>query len=415
MLACRREEILISTQLRLAAGTCVLSAGLLIGSAGGGIAAADTDTNGSAPASNADATSATTSTNESPASPATPTPGSAFQTTVTNTLTFIGKLGQQQAAATKRQLTNTEAAATEDKKKADLTDDSVAPLATDSTEVAPETPYVAPVTEQAVEPATDPMAPVSTVVKPMTNAVVTVVGVMASVPGAVAALPASETPVTDVITTMQTMLTTVTDAVVPLVSVPSDLYTLLAGAQVATPTTIGGGASFSFGPVPVADAPLLPPVMPAWPQVVPSSDIWAAHGDVIALASGEVATAGLNDELSISGTAPLAPAGATPSGVLPVLEHAVAALLVPVSLSTLAALAIPGVAGLLVVCAAGIRIGYRQAKAGLMLRASGLARFAGSGPLGVVRSGSLIALRSRAVRVGHPTATRTTGLLDQIG
>jgi hypothetical protein len=67
----------------------------------------------------------------------------------------------------------------------------------------------------------------------------------------------------------------------------------------------------------------------------------------------------------------------------------------------------------LIVCAAGIRIGYRQAKAGFMLRASGIARFAGSGPLGVVRTGSLIALRPRPVRAARHAAPRASGLFDQ--
>jgi hypothetical protein len=152
--------------------------------------------------------------------------------------------------------------------------------------------------------------------------------------------------------------------------------------------------------------------MPVWAQGVPSSDIWAANGDAAALATGGViATAGLSRELSISGTAPIATAA--PTGVLPALEHAVAALLVPLSLSTLAALALPGVGGLLIVCAAGIRIGYRQAKAGLMLRASGIARFAGSGPVGVVRTGSLIALRPRPVRTARHAAPPASALLDQ--
>jgi hypothetical protein len=115
----------------------------------------------------------------------------------------------------------------------------------------------------------------------------------------------------------------------------------------------------------------------------------------------------------VSGTAPLATQVATPTGVLPVLQHAVRALLVPASLSALAALALPGVGGLLIVCAAGIRIGYRQAKAGWMLRVSGIARFAGSGPLGVVRTGSLIALRPRAVRSVRPVASRAVAFLDQ--
>jgi hypothetical protein len=394
--------------LRLAAGICVLSTGLLIGSAGGAIASADTDTT----ASGVDGASAatTSATSEPAATAAAPTPGSTLQKSVT---AFLGKLREEQSKFTKRLLATPEVEETEtDKTGADLTEGEAAPLAADTTEVAPDSTEVAPVTDVAAD-WTDPMAPVSTVVEPVTNAVATVMSVVGTVPGVVAGLPSSETPVADVITSIEEMLTSVSEAAVPLVSVPSDLYTLLAGDAVA-PATIGGGAIYRLGPVAAADTPLLPPVMPAWPQVLPSSDIWGVHGDVAAPATvGGVATAGLIQELSISGAAPLATKGVTPTGVLPALEHAVRALLVPASLSALAALALPGVGGLLIVCAAGIRLGYRQAKAGLMLRASGIARFAGPGPLGVVRSGSLIALRPRAVRVVRPAASGAACLVDE--
>jgi hypothetical protein len=406
--------------LRLAAGICVLSTGLLIGSAGGAIASADTDTSGSAPESQSVDRPATTlsSASDPAASAATPTPGSMLRNTVTNTLALIGRVGREQAAATRRLLTKAEDTATEkDNAASNVTEEAATPRASTTTEVAPDTAEIAPDTTDvgpdtnpAAESATTPLAPVSTVVEPETNAFATVVTVLGTVPGVVAGLPTSETPVADVVTSVQEMLTSVMDAVA---SVPSDLYTLLAGAHVAS-ATIGQGAGYGFGPVAVAALPFFPPVMPAWPQVLPSSDIWDARGDVAALATaGGVATAGLNDQLSISGAAPLATYSITPAGVLPALDHALRALLVPASQLALAALALPGVGGLLIVCAAGIRIGYRQAKTSLMLRASGIARFAGSGPLGVVRSGTLIALRPRAVRVAHPVVSRATGFLDQ--
>jgi hypothetical protein len=328
---------------------------------------------------------------------------------VTNTLALIGRLGREQAAATKRLTKKAEDTATEkDNAASDITEEAAAPLASNTTEVAPDTTETAPVTDLASESATNPVAPVSTVVNPMTNADTTVVTVVGTVPRVLAGLPISETPVADVITSVQEMLTSVVDAVLPLASVPSNLYTLLAGAEVATRRI---GAGYRVPPVAAADTPL---VISAWPHVLLTSAIWGARGDVAALApAGGVATAGLSEELSLSGAAPLAMQGITPAGVLPVLEHAVRALLVPASLLALAALALPGVGGLLIVCAAGMRIGYRQGKAGLMLRASGIARFAGSGPLGVVRSGSLIALRPRSVRVARPAVSRAAGLLDQ--
>ena len=119
---------------------------------------------------------------------------------------------------------------------------------------------------------------------------------------------------------------------------------------------------------------------------------------------GGAAATGLKNDLSLSGLAPV------PSGISPAtksfLDHVVSSVLVPASLTALAAIAVPGVAGLLIVCVAGIRVGYRQAKAGLALRVSGIARFAGPGPMGVVRSGGLIALHTRTPRLGKPHATR---------
>jgi hypothetical protein len=87
--------------------------------------------------------------------------------------------------------------------------------------------------------------------------------------------------------------------------------------------------------------------------------------------------------------------------------------LVPASLSALAAVALPGVGGLLIICAIGMRFGYRQAKALLAVRRAGIACFAGPGPLGVVRSGSLIALRPRASRVVRPQAARAASPVEQ--
>ena len=79
-----------------------------------------------------------------------------------------------------------------------------------------------------------------------------------------------------------------------------------------------------------------------------------------------------------------------------------AAGVLPLSLAALARIALPGAGGLLTLTGAGVRIGYRQAKAGFVLRTAGIARFAGPGPLGVVRSGSLVVVRPRGLRVGRP-------------
>ena len=63
-----------------------------------------------------------------------------------------------------------------------------------------------------------------------------------------------------------------------------------------------------------------------------------------------------------------------------------------------------------------MRVGYRQAKAALAVRLS-ISRFARQGPLGVVRSGSLVSLharRPRALRAVRPEAVRAVPLLEQV-
>jgi hypothetical protein len=137
-------------------------------------------------------------------------------------------------------------------------------------------------------------------------------------------------------------------------------------------------------------------------------------GDVVAPATpAGVATARLNADLSLSETAPLAVGSASRTDALAFLENTVKAMLAPVSLSALAAFALPGVGGLLIICAAGMRLGYRQAKAALTVRTTGLARFVRQGPLGVVRSGSLVSLHPRTPRTVRPQVSRVTPLFEQ--
>jgi len=134
----------------------------------------------------------------------------------------------------------------------------------------------------------------------------------------------------------------------------------------------------------------------------------------------------------LPGMAVLAPYGVTPVGLesffrpadselpLPGSLSGLAAValhvVLPVSLAALAALALPGAGGLTILTAAGVRIGYRQAKAGFVLRTAGIAGFArpGAGPLGVVRSGSLVVIRPRAAHVARARASSTGSLLDKV-
>nr|WP_131721695.1 hypothetical protein [Mycolicibacterium komanii] len=230
---------------------------------------------------------------------------------------------------------------------------------------------------------------------PLTNAFVTINGAVVTWSESLAALPTSKMPVIDAITSLQTMVTTVVGAVT---RVPSDFYSMLGIPVSSGPpqSLIGGGGTLDAREV---NAPTGGPLVA--PHAVEAPHVGApADGSLFGTmaprpAPGKVTTSGTVQPLSVSGTVPLAPAVA-PSSARSIFEHVVEAVLVPASLTALAAIALPGVGALLVVAAAGVRVGYRQAKAGLALRASGIARFAGSGPLGVVRSGSMVALRQRA-------------------
>jgi hypothetical protein len=86
------------------------------------------------------------------------------------------------------------------------------------------------------------------------------------------------------------------------------------------------------------------------------------------------------------------------------LQKAVTAL-VAVSLWALISAALPGLGGLFACGATGVRIGYRQANARAVLHSMEFARFARPGPIGIVRTGSLVAVHPQAVPAEH-TAPR---------
>jgi hypothetical protein len=106
-------------------------------------------------------------------------------------------------------------------------------------------------------------------------------------------------------------------------------------------------------------------------------------------------------------TARVRPDATLPEGLQTFL-HTYGGIIVAVSLSAMFAAALPGLIGLAIPVAAGMSIGYRQAKAGRALRASGIAHLAPSAPIGVVRSGTLIALRPKRKRVPPPNSADLT-------
>lgn len=227
---------------------------------------------------------------------------------------------------------------------------------------------------------------------------------VAAVPTLLAGLPTSTTPVTDVITTLEFMLTSVGTSVGTIVALPGELGALmgvttqqpLPGIGVVGPET---GVTVAAGPV---DLPAL--LLPQPPAVtLGTGAILPAPAAPLLPTATPVHVARITPITD----APLGVSGLTASGAPEsFLDRAVSTLLVPISIATLAAVALPGVGGLLVICALGVRIGYRQAKAGWAVHVAGIARFAGSGPLGVVRSGSLISLH-----VSRGTRTQQIGRL----
>ena len=245
-------------------------------------------------------------------------------------------------------------------------------------------------------------------VAPVENGVATAAHNAAAIPAVVLSLPSSRTPVRDVIAAVQDMLTSVVGVGAALAQMPSDLASLLGFPGMAPTTNSGIGKGLhSAGLSAAVPAPMRSSSSSVveWPLVtsvhrgVPSTGNVAGHPTLVG-----VATTGVSEELSVSGVAPVVPDAVVPSGVLSSVRHTISAVLGPASLAALAALGLPGLAGLLIISAAGLAVGYRQAKAAATLRAVGIARFARLGPLGVVRSGSLVAVHPRASRVrGQPS------------
>jgi hypothetical protein len=434
-IACWWEETKISTHLRLAAGICVLATGLLIGSAGGAIAAADTESTGSTtPSQGADPSSQSVSTAIAPtaifAETSKQPTGPTLVSDVIRKLQELGKPRQRTVVITE---STTDPVATDtktDSAEPDVTPATTEPAASDSNVAASELNSTKPQTNNTDAVASDSNTPAPTlsppppslsnvVIQPVTHAVGTLAGAALSVPGVIVSLPSSETPVADVITAVQNILISVNDAVVPLAQMPSDLYSLLVVAGMDAMPVGTVGTSFGAGLIIPARSATVPPLAPVPPPVPPASPVagMPVLGDVTAPAAlGATATAGLRANLSLSGTAPIAADSVVPSTALSLLEHTVKAVLAPASLSALAAFALPGVGGILIMCAAGMRFGYRQAKAALAVQTTRISRFARQGPLGVVRPGSLVAVHQRhprTLRVVRAKASAAEQVLEQ--
>jgi hypothetical protein len=233
-------------------------------------------------------------------------------------------------------------------------------------------------------------------------------------------------PMSDVIALIQDMLPSVAGAVVPVTQLQSELASFLFGITGVEPVVDARGGIDSAalsGAVHAWVASELPrrwafagipdmPVADIATGVAPPGGIAASISAAMTQVGGGASSLpGLaqsffraaSSELLLTGTGSLSGLAA-PSGGVAGLMILNAAGVLPISLAALAALALPGAGGLTILTAAGVRVGYRQAKAGFVLRTAGIARFARPGPLGVVSSGSLVVVRPRRLRVVRPGA-----------
>jgi hypothetical protein len=402
-----------SSYLRFAAGVCVLSTGLLLAATGGAIAAADTDSSGSTATGDAgaDGSSQSSGTTSSPAGSTTTSPVGSITDSLRETLQGVMSTFGSGRTPGLQPSTGAE-------------DSTVEPGGTDTADENEDSDLVAAVSNPVepvptvVEPVTSVVAPVPTVVAPAPTVDASVPRVVAPVPNVVAPVSTVVTGLvattSDVIALVQDMVTSAAGAALAFTSLQPDLSALLGIAGV-DPVRQGVEGHGGVGPSATADASL-PALLTALqsPVVPPQTGIpgvtWANVTGIAPL--GGSATTHLGQE------PPLPEAGAAPDGIIPLgvrefFQQAFDELRRSPALAALVYAALPGVAGLLIVTGAGVRFGYRQAKAGLALRTAGIARFARSGPIGVVRSGSLVYVRPRALHVVRPGALRAGCVLDK--
>lgn len=200
-------------------------------------------------------------------------------------------------------------------------------------------------------------------------------------------------PISDVITAVELLLAEI--VIAPLAQLQRDLALLFAVAGVGPATDSLARLGIEL-PRPVRDA-LWSKFSPHAPVAVP---LTATSTDATMLASGTPAAAG-----DTRPAAPLAADESVSAGVHSFIEDITRKLLESPTLMALAVAALPGVAGLLVLTASGVRLGYRQAKARLAVHVQGIARFVPVEPVDDQRCGTLVFLRPWASRAPGLNAT----------
>ena len=220
-----------------------------------------------------------------------------------------------------------------------------------------------------VPKAPNPVAAVPNLVAPVTDAVAPVTDAVAPVIDAVAPVIDAVAPVPDV-----------AGAVVPLTQLPFDLSSFLLSTAGVAPVVDGfggidgDGLGIAAGVSGASQVPLVLPLAgtPGAPTAG-SAATGVASLDVMALGGLSL----------LSGMAPLAPHDIVPMGEQSYFERAWE--FSRASMRALAAVALPGVAGLVIITAVGVRVAYGP-RTGSASRPAGIAHFARRGPLGIVRS-----------------------------
>ena len=220
-----------------------------------------------------------------------------------------------------------------------------------------------------VPKAPNPVAAVPNLVAPVTDAVAPVTDAVAPVTYAVAPVVDAVAPVPDV-----------AGAVVPLTQLPFDLSSFLLSTAGVAPVVDGfgdidgDGLGIAAGVSGASQVPLVLPLAgtPGAPTAG-SAATGVASLDVMALGGLSL----------LSGMAPLAPHDIVPMGEQSYFQRAWEFL--RASMWALAAVALPGVAGLVIITAVGVRVAYGP-RTGSASRPAGIAHFARRGPLGIVRS-----------------------------
>ena len=320
-------EMVVMSHLRFAAGVCVLTAGLLMGGAGGAVAVADPSSSGST-AHGDDGTKVSGQQSSTDAKkPKKKEPGG------TDTKDEKKDAGGTDTKDEKKDAGGTD---TKDEKK-DAGGTDTKDEKKDAGVVAAVPDHVAPVPNaaapapNAVAPAPHAAAPVANLVGPVSDVIASVQDMLTPDAGAVvpltqlqsdlysfllgiagmAPVPNLVGPISDVIALIQDMLTSVAGAVVPLTQLQSDLYSfLLSIAGMGPAAGLGGHAG--AGPSPAADAW----VASQWPRGLPVAAI--PGGPLAGNAATGVATldvTALGRASALSGMAPPPSNGAIPTVV----------------------------------------------------------------------------------------------------